>query len=100
MSERLALAHAIEDAGFERSKVENVATAIAHFIEGVKTDLKATEAAPHAAPASEVARLDTRIERLGANVERIGDRTFRRLGVLVTVAAGTLFAALQLWPPR
>jgi hypothetical protein len=59
MNDRLALAHAIEDASFERSKVENVATAIAHFIEGVKTDLKTTEAALHTAPASEVARLDT-----------------------------------------
>jgi hypothetical protein len=142
MSDRLALTHAIEDAGIERSKAENVATAIAHFIEGgvattqldaakaelkadlygakaelkadldvakaelkadiegVKTDLKATEAALHAALASEVVRLDTRIERLDANVERIGDRTFHRLGVLMTVLAGILFAALQLWPPR
>jgi hypothetical protein len=50
MSDRLALAHAIEDAGIERSKAESVATAIAHFAESgvattqldaAKADLKA-----------------------------------------------------------
>jgi hypothetical protein len=121
LSDRLSLAHAIEDTGIERFKAESVATAIAHFIdgdgvattqlnaakaelkadiEGVKTDLKATEAALHAALASEVARLDTRKERLDANVERIGVRSFHRLGVLVTMLTGILFAALELWPPQ
>jgi hypothetical protein len=46
MSDRLALAHVIEDAGIPRDKAENVATAIARFIEGsaaTKADVQASE---------------------------------------------------------
>lgn len=114
MSDRLALAHAIEDAGIPRAKAENVATAIAHFVEGgvatkaqldagkaeLKADIQATEATLRAAFAAETARLDTRVERLDAKVERIGDRTFNRQGVLMAVVATLPFAALHLWPPR
>jgi hypothetical protein len=48
MSDRLALAHAIEEAGIPREKAENVATAIARFVEGsaaTKADVERTEAA-------------------------------------------------------
>jgi tRNA U34 5-carboxymethylaminomethyl modifying GTPase MnmE/TrmE len=48
MSDRLALAHAIEDAGIPRDKAESVATAIARFVEGsaaTKADVERAEAA-------------------------------------------------------
>jgi hypothetical protein len=110
MSDRLALAHVIEDAGIPRDKAENVATAIARFVEGsaaTKADVQASEAAVRtdlqafrATVASEIARLETRIERLDAKVEQTGQRTFNRLGALVAVVAGLLFAALHAWPPH
>jgi hypothetical protein len=47
MSDRLALAHAIEDAGIPRDAAESVATAIARFVEGsaaTKADVERAEA--------------------------------------------------------
>jgi hypothetical protein len=40
------------------------------------------------------------IARLDAKVEMLAGRTFNRLGALVAVVAGILFAALHLWPPH
>jgi hypothetical protein len=110
MSDRLALANAIKDAGIERSKAERVASVIFDAIHdnvATKADVQASEAtvrgeiaAFRAAIASEIARLDTRIERLDAKVEQIGSRPFNRLGALVVVVAGLLFAALHAWPPH
>jgi hypothetical protein len=48
----------------------------------------------------EVARLDTRIERLDAKAELLVSRIFNRLGALMAVVAGLLFAALHYWPPH
>jgi hypothetical protein len=43
----------------------------------------------------------TRVEAsLRGEVSRIADRTFNRLGTLVAVVAGILFAALHFWPPH
>lgn len=92
MSDRLALSHAIEDAGIPREQAENIATAIARFVEGsaaTKTDVDHTEAA-----------LKADIARLDAKVEQIGSRTFNRLGALVAIVATLLFAALHVWPPH
>jgi hypothetical protein len=92
VSDRLALAHVIEDAGIPREKAEAVATAIARFIEGsaaTKADVDRVEAA-----------LKADIARLDAKIEQIGSRTFNRLGTLVVVVATLLFAALHLWPPH
>ena len=114
MSDRLALANAIEDAGIERGKAERVASVIFDALHdnvatkadvqasdaALRSELKSDIAAARSAIVSEVARLDTRIERLDAKVEQIGARTFNRLGALVAVVAGVLFAALHLWPPH
>jgi len=96
MSDRLALAHVIEDAGIPRDKAENVATAIARFVEGrsaTKADLERTEAA-----------LKTDINRveygLKAEIARLQhDLTMRGIAGLIA-AGGILFAALHLWPPH
>ena len=132
MSDRLALANAIEDAGIERSKAERVAsvifdaihdnvatkadveasaTALRGEIAAVGADVRASDAAirselrteiaaVRSTIASEVARLDTRIERLDAKVELIGHRLLTRLGGLIVVVGGALFAALHYWPPH
>jgi hypothetical protein len=92
MSDRLALAHVIEDAGIPREKAEAVATAIARFVEGsaaTKADVERVEVTVRAV---EVA--------LRAEIARIADRTFNRLGALVVVVIGILFAALHMWPPH
>jgi hypothetical protein len=99
MSDRLALAHVIEDAGIPRDKAENVATAIARFVEGsaaTKADVDRAEAALKV----ELAGVRAEIVRLDAKVEMLAGRTFNRLGALVAVVAGILFAALHLWPPH
>ena len=110
MSDRLALAHAIEDAGIPRDKAEGVATAIARFVEGnaaTKADVQASEVAlrtdiahAEATLKADVATLRTDLARLEAKTEQIGTRTFNRLGALVAVVAGILFGALHLWPPH
>ena len=92
MSDRLALAHVIEDAGIPRDKAEAVATAIARFVEGsaaTKADLDRVEASLKA----DIARLDGRIDL-------VEHRLMTRLGGLMVVLAGLLFAALHMWPPH
>jgi hypothetical protein len=99
VSDRLALAHVIEDAGIPRDKAENVATAIARFVEGsaaTKADVDRAEAALKV----EIAGVRAEIVRLDSKVEMLAGRTFNRLGALVAVVAGILFAALHLWPPH
>jgi hypothetical protein len=121
MSDRLALANAIEDAGIERAKAERIASTIVDLIHDnvatkadvqrleavTKADVQASEAAIRAdlqvfraTVASEIARLETRIERLDGKIDQTGSRTFNRLGALVAVVATLLFGALHLWPPH
>lgn len=121
MSDRLALANAIEDAGIERGKAERVASVIFDAIHdnvatkadvqasaaALRADIQASEAAlrneivgVRSMLAAEVGRLDTRVERLDAKVEQTGSRTFNRLGALTVVVATLLFAALHHWPPH
>ena len=78
MSDRLALAHVIEDAGIPRDKAEDIATAIARFVEGssaTKADVDRAEAAlRHDVQASEaslrleLAQLEHRLTRNGTAV--------------------------------
>jgi hypothetical protein len=92
MSDRLALAHVIEDAGIPREKAEAVATAIARFVEGsaaTKADLDRVEAT-----------LKADIGRLDGRIDLVEHRLMTRLGALVVVVAGILFAALHMWPPH
>jgi hypothetical protein len=113
MSDRLALANAIEDAGIPRDKAQRVASVIFDAIHdnvATKTDVQANEAATKAAIqaseasvrgllASEVARLDTRIERLDATVKAQPNAIMLRLGTLMVVLTGIILAALRYLPP-
>ena len=81
MSDRLALSLAIEDAGIARDKAEAIATAITRFVEGnvaTKADL-------------------TRIE---GRIDLVEHRLLTRLGGLMIIVGGILFAALHVWPPH
>jgi hypothetical protein len=118
MSDRLALANIVEDAGIERSKAERVASVIVDLVEAdvqaseaavrgeitangaaTRADIAASEASVRALLASETARLDTRIQHLDAKVEQVGSRTFNRLGTLMVVLSGIIIAALRYLPP-
>jgi hypothetical protein len=110
MSDRLALAHAIEDAGIPREKAEGMATAIARFIEGsvatkqdmqaVRADVQASEAALKADIAGLRADLKADIAELGAALKAQPNALMLRLGGLIVVGLGVLFTALHLWPPH
>jgi hypothetical protein len=113
LSDRLALANAIEEAGIERSKAERVASVIFDAIHdnvATKADVQASEASirgelrteiasVRSLLASETSRLNTRIERLDAKVEQVGHRLLTQLGGLMVVLIGLLFAALRYLPP-
>lgn len=87
MSDRLALAHVIEDAGIPRDKAENVATAIARFIEG------------SAATKADVDRVETTLKAdiglVRSDMARMQDRIVIRLSGVMVVLVGVLFAALK-----
>jgi hypothetical protein len=92
MSDRLALAHAIEDAGISREQAENIATAIARFVEGsaaTKADVDRAEAA-----------LKAEITAVRSDLALAEHRLFTRLGSLAVVLSGLIIAALHYWPPH
>jgi hypothetical protein len=120
VSDRLALANAIEDAGIERSKAERVASVIFDAIHdnvATKADVQASEAVlrgeiaqtraelkadvmgVRSVLASEIGRLDTRIERLDATVKAQPNAIMLRLGTLMVVLTGIILAALRYLPP-
>jgi hypothetical protein len=124
LSDRLALAHAIEDAGIERSKAERVASVIFDAIhdnvatkadvQALGAELKATITAQvgsirgelksditgvRSILASEIGRLDTRIDRLDSAVKAQPNAIMLRLGTLMVVLTGIVLAALRYLPP-
>jgi hypothetical protein len=108
MSDRLALANAIEDAGIPRDKAQRVASVIFDAIHdnvATKADVQASEAAlrgeivgVRSLFASEISRLDTRIERLDAAVKAQPNAIMLRLGTLMVVLTGSILAALRFLP--
>jgi hypothetical protein len=81
MTDRLDLAHAIEAAGIERKAAEHLAATIFDAIrENVATKADIAE--------------------LRAQIELVKHQLWTRLGSLVVVVAGLLFAALHYWPPH
>ena len=120
MSDRLALANAIEDAGIPRDKAQRVASVIFDAIHdnvatkadvqagvaAVRSQLQTSEVAlrseivgVRSLLAAETARLDTRIERLDATVKAHPNAIMLRLGTLMVVLTGIILAALRYLPP-
>jgi hypothetical protein len=95
MADRLTLTRAFEGAGLKSDDAERIATEIYDAIHdnvATKSDLREPEQ-----------RLDVRFANIDvrfANLESQIDRMVIRLGALVVVVAGLLFAALQRWPPH
>jgi hypothetical protein len=119
MSDRLALATAIEDAGIERAKAVRIASVIWDAIhdnvatksdlEAVRADLKAdiaalrrdllgTELSLKADVAAVRVDLEATERSLKAQIDLVEHRLLTRLGGLAVVLAGLLFTALHLWP--
>jgi hypothetical protein len=91
LTDRLSLTNALADADIERQKAERIATEIFDAIHdnvATKQDLQRVEAALMADLRLVKAELDARI-----------DRVVVRLGSLMVVLSGLLFAALHYWPP-
>jgi hypothetical protein len=128
MSDRLALADAIEDAGIERGKAVRIATVIVDAIHqsvATKADLDASAATIRADLAelrgetregfsrgaaaladlrgevrSTFGRQDVAIERLRSEIRGVENRVLVRLGGGMVLLFGLFFAALQYWPPH
>lgn len=86
-TDRLALAHVIEDAGIERAKAERVASAIFDAI----SDNVATK--------QDIGAVRAEIASVRSELVLVEHRLLTRLGALAVVLAGLLFAALHYWPP-
>jgi hypothetical protein len=81
MTDRLSLTNALADANIDRQKAERIATEIFDAIHdnvATKQDLQALE----------------------AKLELVKHQLITRLGGLMVVLAGLLFAALHYWPPH
>jgi uncharacterized protein YgbK (DUF1537 family) len=106
LTDRLSLTNALADANIDRQKAERIATEIFDAIhdnvatkqdvELVRADLRAGASALRAELQQLELRLHTRFEQ----TERRIDRVVVRLGSLIVVLTGLLFAALHYWPPH
>lgn len=100
-TDRLTLAHVIEDAGIERSKAERVASAIFDAISdnvATKQDIAAVNARIDLVRA-DIAAMEQRLAVRFEQTERRIDQMVVRLGAIAVVLLGLLFAALHYWPP-
>jgi hypothetical protein len=86
-TDRLTLARAFSDSGMAQGRAEAVATAIFDAIH----DNVATKA--------DIAAVRADIAAARAEAQLIEHRLMTRLGGLVVVVAGLMFAALHYWPP-
>ncbi len=113
MTDRLTLAHAIEDAGIERTKAEALAGAIFDAVHDnvatkgniqelrseVKSDIRELRSEPKSdiqELRSEMAQIST---SLRADMTLLEHRLLTRPGGLIVVLLGLLLAALHTWPP-
>ena len=109
MSDRLALANAIEDAGIEREKAENIASIVVRLVEGgaaTTADVQASEARLRAvivATKTNVghveAELKAEIAAVRANLALVEHRLLTRLGGLAVVLSGIIIAVSHYWQP-
>jgi hypothetical protein len=92
MSDRLALANAIEDAGIERRKAERLASVIFDAIHdnvATKADVQNAEA-----------RLNAQVAGVRADLVLVEHRLMTRLGGLAVVLTGIIIAVLCYLPPH
>ena len=92
MSDRLALANAIEDAGIERVKAERIATVMFDAIHqnvATKADLQSAET-----------RLRAEIAGVPATLSQVEHRLLTQFAGIASAIAGVLYVALRLWPPH
>lgn len=87
-TDRLALAHALEEGGIARAAAERISTEIFDAIH----DNVATKA--------DVAAVRADLRELEQRLDRRIDQMVMRLGAVVVVVAGVLFTALHYWPPH
>jgi FKBP-type peptidyl-prolyl cis-trans isomerase (trigger factor) len=121
LADRLTLTRAFEDGGIKRDAAERIATEILDSIhENVvtKADLRLLEQQLDRRFEQLDQKFERRFEQLDQKFERCFeqldqkfelrleqvdrriDRTVVRLGALVVIVVGLLFAALQRWPPH
>jgi hypothetical protein len=97
-TDRLTLARTLEDAGIARDGAEKVASAIFDAIHdnvATKADIAALQSATKAdmvAVRGDLAALEQRLER---KIDQVEYRLITRLGGLMVVLTGILFAALR-----
>jgi hypothetical protein len=107
MSDRLALANAIEDAGIERAKAAAIASVISDMVHGAvatKADLQASEAtlrsevqSGFARQDAAFARQDVAIERLRSSRREMESRITLRLGGIVAAGVAIIVVLQHLW---
>jgi hypothetical protein len=92
MTDRLSLTNALADANIDRKAAERIATEIFDAIhENVATKADLSELR---------IELKADIAELRNRIDLVEYRLLTRLGSLVVVLAGLLFAALHYWPPH
>lgn len=121
MTDRLTLPRAFEGAGLRSADAERIATEIYDAIHdnvATRDDLKQVEAVLRADLQRVEAGLRADLQRIEGDLQRVEatlraemqvleqrldrriDNMVTRLGALVVVVAGLLFAALHYWPPH
>jgi hypothetical protein len=103
MSDRLALANAIEDAGIERGKAQRVASVIFDAIHdnvARKVDVLASETALRADIQALRHDIDAKITGVLADLALIEHRLMTRLGGLAVVLSGIIITVLHYWQPN
>jgi hypothetical protein len=113
MSDRIALANAIENAGIEHGKAQRLTSVIFDAIHDnvtTKADITslATKVEAVAADVRAVVRVElqavrTEVQSMRAELKNdlalIEHRLLTRLGGLIVVMSGIILAALRYWPP-
>jgi hypothetical protein len=118
LSDRLALANAVEealtaviggqgtvsaDATVVRAKAERLASVIFDAIHdnvATKADVQAETAPLRTEMHAGFARMDVAVERVRSTVREMEPRLLLRMGGIAAGAAALLFAALHAWPPH
>ena len=99
MTDRLTLTRALEDSGMQTEAAERIATRIYDAIHNnvaTKTDLREMEQPLNL----RFTRLDLRFSQLDHRIDVSERRLVTRLGSLIVVGLGLLFAAVHYIPPN